>query len=175
MASQFQILAQRVEALERRMRGAFRQGTVSEVDAGAGTVRLKFGEGDQGDFLSAPIPYAQTAGALRLHSPPSVGQQMIAMSPGGDLRQAVAMPLGFHEGIPSPSSDAASHVLSIGSVGIVLNSSGLTISAGGVSVSITSAGLEITGGNVRHNGTEIGDSHRHSDVMSGASLTGPPD
>lgn len=172
--SQFERLARRVEDIERRMRGAFRQGTVADVDPASGTVRLKLGENDQGAYLSAPIPYAQTAGAVKFHNPPSVGQQMMAMSPGGDLRQAVAMPLGFSEGNASPSGAGDQHVMTFGSVTITLTGDGVTIASGGVSVVIDGSGLSVTGGQVTHNGTDIGDSHTHSGITPGPSRTGDP-
>lgn len=143
MASQFEILAQRVENLERLMRGAFRQGTVAEVDPGAGTVRLKFGENEHGEFLSAPIPYAQTAGAVKFHNPPSEGQQMMAMSPGGDLRQAVAMPLGFSEGNASPSGAGDQHVMTFGAVTITMAGDSLVIQVGSSTVTIGSGAVSI--------------------------------
>lgn len=174
MASQFEILAQRVETLERLMRGAFRQGTVAEVDPGAGTVRLKFGENEHGQFLSAPIPYAQTAGAVKFHNPPSEGQQMMAMSPGGDLRQAVAMPLGFSEGNASPSGAGDQHVMTFGSVTMQLSGDGLSVSVGGVSVLIDGSGFHVTGGGVDHNGTDIGETHTHSGITPGPARTGNP-
>lgn len=172
--SQFERLARRVEDIERRMRGAFRQGVVTEVDPKMGRVRLKLGESDQGDYLSASIPYVQTAGALKVHNPPSVGQQMMAMSPGGDLRQAVAMPLGFSEGNASPSGAGDQHVMTFGSVTITLTGDGVTIASGGVSVVIDGSGLSLTGGQVAHNGTDIGDSHTHGGILTGPSRTRNP-
>jgi len=174
MIDEFSKLAARVADLERRVKGSFRQGAVAEVDASAGTVRLKLGFGEQGDFLSAPIPYAQVAGAVKVHSPPSVGQQMIAMSPNGDLQQAVAMPLGFSNQNQSPSGSVDQHVLSFGAVTLELTSSGLTVSVGGTSVTIDSSGLSVSGGDVIHNGTGIGDNHSHSGVEAGGSRTGSP-
>lgn len=174
MVSQFEILAQRVETLERRMRGAFRQGTVAEVDPAAGTVRLKLGTGEQGDFLSAPIPYAQTAGAVKFHNPPSEGQQMMAMSPDGDLRQAVAMPLGFSAASASPSGAGDQHVMTFGAVTITLTGDGMTIAAGGSTFVFSGAGFAQTGGQVQHNGTDIGDTHTHKGITPGPSRTGDP-
>lgn len=174
MTTEFVKLAMRVEELERRMRGAFRQGTVAEVDPAAGTLRLKLGVGAQGDFLSGNIPYVQTAGAVKVHNPPSVGQQMMAVSPNGDLRQAVAMPLGFSEANASPGSAGDVHKLTFGAVTIQLSSDGLSIASGGVSVLIDGSGLYVTGGTVEHNGTDISETHTHSGVTPGPSRTGNP-
>lgn len=174
MSSELIKLAHRVADLERRAKGNFRQGTVAEVDAAAGTVRLKLGSGEQGDFLSAPIPYAQTGGAVKFHNPPSEGQQMMAISPNGDLRQAVAMPLGFSDSNASPSGAGDQHVMTFGPVTITLASGGLTIACGGVSVLISAAGLIVNGGTVTHNGTDISEDHTHSGIAAGPSRTGDP-
>ena len=156
------------------MRGTCRSGTVFSVDPAAGTVRLKLGPGTDAEFLSGPIQYSQTAGSLKLHNPPSVGQQMIAMSPSGDLRNAVAMPMGFSDGNSSPSGAGDQHVLTLGAVTITLKDDGVTISSGGSTVVIDGAGLSINGGAVEHNGTNIGDDHQHSGVVPGVSETGEP-
>ncbi len=174
MASEFEKLAQRVEDLERRMSGAFRQGTVTEVDPEAGTVRLKLGEADQGDFLSAPVAYAQTAGAMKFHNPPSEGQQMMLLSPDGDLRNALAMPFGFSAANASPSGAGDQHVMTFGDVRIELTGGGATISVGGFTVTIDGAGFHQDGGAVDHNGTDIGDTHTHSGIKKGPARTGTP-
>jgi len=142
--SEFVKLAHRVADLERRMRGICRFGTVGEVDPAAGTVRLKLGEGADGaPYLSAPIPYAQTAGAVSFHNPPSVGQQMMAVSPDGDLRQAVAQPMGFSEAQGSPGSAGDTHVMTFGSVSITMAGDSLVITVGGSTVTIGSGAVSI--------------------------------
>lgn len=156
------------------MAGVHRQGTVAEVDPAAGTVRLKFGSNEHGDFLSADIPYSQTGGDVKFHNPPSVGQQMMAISPGGDLRQAIAIPTGFAAGGGSPGSAGNEHVLTFGSVTMTLTGGSLVIASGGVSVEIGGAGLTITGGAVTHDGVNIGKDHIHLDVTPGGGLSGPP-
>jgi hypothetical protein len=174
MFLEFQKLAQRVADLERRQKGQMRQGTVASVDAASRTVRLKLGENENGPYLSAPIPYVQTGGALKIHNPPSVGQQMAAMSPDGDLRNAVAMPLGFSDANPSPSGAGDQHVMTFGSVTVRLSSDGFSITVGGVSALIDGSGLHVTGGGVDHNGTDIGDTHTHSGITPGPARTSDP-
>ena len=70
----------------------------------------------EGRFLSPWVPYAQFSGALRVHTPPTVGQQFTAMSPTGDFQQAVAVPLTHSTANPSPSTAAEQNVLSFGDV-----------------------------------------------------------
>ena len=169
-------LAARIAELERRFSGMMRHGTVAEVDTEAQRIRLDFGpaHGTSGRFLSPWIPYAQFSGALRVHTPPSVGQQFTAMSPNGDFQQAVAVPLTHSNANPSPSTAADQNVLSFGAVTVTLAEDSLEIAVGGVRFKVDGTNVEITGGDVRHNGKNIGDSHIHSGVRSGPSSTGTP-
>jgi len=185
-------LASRVTEMERRLAGVMRHGTVAEVDPATQRVRLDFGpaHGSEGRFLSPWVPYAQFSGALRVHTPPTVGQQFTAMSPTGDFQQAVAVPLTHHEGNPSPSGAGDQNVVTYGNVTMTLaddlvlidvggatieqTSAAITMTVGGVSVEVSGGGVAITGGTVTHNGTDIGDTHRHEDVMPGNGVTGVP-
>ncbi len=173
--NEFALLAARLAEVERRLSGAMRSGTVTEVDAANGTVRLKLGDATSGgDFLSPPIPYMQMGGAIKAHIPPSVGQQFSLMAPSGDLAQGVAVPLGFSDANPSPSSSGDENVITFGSATITLASGGLTIAVGGVTLSITGGGLAIAGGQVMHNGKDIGSTHTHGGVVAGGDNTDVP-
>ena len=169
-------LAARIAELERRFSGMMRHGTVAEVDTNTQRIRLDFGpaHGTEGRFFSPWIPYAQFSGALRVHTPPTVGQQFTAMSPNGDFQQAVAVPLTHSSGNPSPSTAADQNVLRFGSVTVTLAEDSLEIAVGDVRFKVDGNNVEITGGEVRHNSKNIGDSHIHSGVLSGPSVTGTP-
>src|SRR5205085_2193946 len=72
--------------LIRRLEQLLRYGTVAEVDLGAARCRVKSGE-----LLSNWVPwFAQRAGQTRHWSPPTVGEQCLLLSPGGDTAAAVA-------------------------------------------------------------------------------------
>lgn len=180
-------LVARLAELERRVAGMMVHGTVAEVAPQDGTVRLKVGGGDGETFLSPAVPYAQLAGDLRVHTPPSVGQQMTMLAPGGDWRQATAVPMTWSDDNPSPSSDGDAHVLTFGNVLVELTAGGVKISAGGTVVDVTGDGLsvtgttialdgatKVTGAELSHNGHDVGDRHKHTGVAPGGSLTGPP-
>lgn len=169
-------LAARIAELERRFSGMMRHGTVAEVDTEAHRIRLDFGpaHGTSGRFLSPWIPYAQFSGALRVHTPPTVGQQFTAMSPNGDFQQAVAVPLTHSNANPSPSTAADQNVVSFGDVTLTLAEDSLEVAVGSVRFKVDGTNVEITGGEVRHNSKNIGDSHIHSGVRSGPSSTGTP-
>lgn len=190
-------LSQRIAELERKSDNAIRHGTVEEVDAKNKLVRLRVGGTDDEPFESPWVPYGQMAGALKLHSPPSKGQQMTMFSPGGDFLQAVALPFHWSDQNPSPSDKEDEHVLTFGSWRLTLKAGELTIEgpeftvksggstfkvsgdgivseAGGTKHEVTDEGETTTGGKVRHDGKNIGKDHQHRDVMAGPSLTGPP-
>ena len=159
-------LVSRVAELERRFAGVLRHGTVAEVDPERQRVRLDLGpaHGAEGRFLSPWVPYAQFSGALRVHTPPTVGQQLTAMSPSGDFQQAVALPLTHHSGNPSPSKAGDENVVTYGNVRMTLaddlvrvdvggtlfelTSAKVTLSTGGSSIEMTDAGVKITGARI---------------------------
>jgi phage baseplate assembly protein gpV len=184
-------LASRVAELERRFSGTMRHGTVEEVDPSKQLVRMKFGTDVDGKpFLSPWVPYAQIAGALKVHTPPSKGQQFTMLSPTGDWQQAVALPMTWSDHNKSPSSNGDENVLTYGNVkatikddltqvdvgGTVLEvtSDHVKITVGGVTVEITDGGVAITGGTVTHDGKNIGSTHIHGGVVPGGGLTDVP-
>ena len=132
----------------------------------------------------------QIAGALKVHTPPSKGQQFTAMSPNGDWQQAVALPMTWSDHNKSPSSKGDENVLTYGNVtatirddlcevvvgvaSLSVTSAAVTIEVGGVSVEVSSSGVAITGGKVTHDGKNIGSSHIHGGVVSGGDLTDVP-
>lgn len=184
-------LASRVAELERRFSGAMRHGTVEEADAARQRVRLNFGSDVEGKpFLSPWVPYAQIAGALKVHTPPSRGQQFTLISPCGDWQQAVALPMTWSDQNQPPSSRGDENVLAYGNVkatirddltqvhvggtAFEITSGRVLIKVGGVAVEITGGGVTITGGKVMHDGRNIGASHIHGGVEPGDGLTGIP-
>ena len=175
-------LAARIAELERRFSGLVRHGTVEEVDAGRQRVRLNFGKDIDGKpFLSPWVPYAQIAGALKVHTPPSKGQQFTALSPNGDWQQAVALPMTWSDRNTSPSSNGNENVLTYGNVTATIKdglcevtSAAVTVKVGGVNVEVSDAGVAITGGKITHDDKNIGSTHIHSGVVPGGGLTDVP-
>lgn len=175
MMKEIVAIAARLAEVERRLAQTMRSGTVAAVNADKGTVRIKIGIAEGGgDLLSPWVRYAQIGGALKAHIPPSVGQQMTIMSPSGEPEQALALPMGFSDGNPSPSGDGGQNVITFGAATITLAGTGLTISVGGVTMNISAAGIAITGGTVTHNGKNIGSTHTHGGVMTGPANTSVP-
>jgi phage baseplate assembly protein gpV len=89
----------------------FRHGPVHErkqID-GRWLVRLKIGGTDHEPFLSPWIPYSSANGGpqgLNVHHVPATGEQLTMLSPAGDFRQAVAVPLFWSDDHAAPSDEA---------------------------------------------------------------------
>lgn len=103
-----------IAEMKRRFENGERPGTVHEVDAAKRRCRLRIVGSDGEPFLTPWIPYVQHAGALKFHSPPSPGQQMMFVCPDGDFRQGRAEPYTWSNDNPSPSDRADEHVLTFG-------------------------------------------------------------
>ena len=173
MANPLLALSNRVATLERRVTFGARHAPVAQVDAAKGLVRLDLGEGDAGRLLSPWIPYAQIAGALKVHTPPSVGQQMTYLAPGGDTEQAIALPMTWSNQNESPSQSGAENVVTFGDVRITLTETAVRIEVGGFVLQVSGEGLAMAGGGVGHNGQDIASPHRHREVWPGPAQPAP--
>lgn len=89
--------------LERRVANGVRFGKVMEVDHANARVRVK-----SGDIETTWLPWStgRAHPAKRRWDPPAVGEQVVVLSPGGDLRQGVAMVGVFQDTAAAPSASA---------------------------------------------------------------------
>jgi len=146
--SEFEQLAARVAALEHRVAGIIRYGTVDSVQPDAGTVRLNLGSGVAGPVFSKRVPYAQTAGAMKYHNPPSVGQQMMLVSPGGDMRQGVALPYTWSDQNTSPGAEPDDHVLTFGPLRVSNTGDVVHLTLGGTSIRLDTSNIKMDSGRI---------------------------
>ena len=176
----------RLARLEKRVAQSMRHAPVKQVNAAEGWVRLDFGDG----LLSPKIPYAQIAGGLKVHAPPTVGQQMTMLAPGGDPAQAVALPMTWSNQNASPSDKGDENVITFGQARIELRGSEIVVSIGGFKLTMTASaatfevggvkheisggGVDTTGGAITHDGKHIDKSHVHGGILPGPSLTDVP-
>lgn len=132
-----------VADLQRRVSAMMQPGPVAAVDRAGHRVRLRIGGDDDRPLLSPWIPYGQIAGALKVHTPPTIGQQMHIFSPSGDPRLGVAMPLGWSNAEPAP--DTGDHpVVTFGPSRVELDAEGLKITIGGLAVTLTAEAFRVT-------------------------------
>jgi phage baseplate assembly protein V len=92
----------RAAELHRLIENLVRLGTIAEVDHASARVRVRSGE-----LLTAWLPWqTPRAGTTRDWDPPSVGEQAILLSPGGDPAAGVVITGLFSTACPAPSSSA---------------------------------------------------------------------
>lgn len=132
----------RTAEIERRFDGMVKQGPVAEVDPKSGTVRVRLGGSEKEPMLSPPIPYAQIAGGLKVHAPPTIGQQMTVLSGAGDFRQGLAVPMTWSDNNRSPSEKGDENVLTFGQVRIEIKGNSLRASVGGTSIELSEDGIK---------------------------------
>lgn len=160
---------------ERRIAGMNTPGKVVSVDHGAHKARFSIGKDvDGNDVLTPWLAYGQTAGALKIHNPPTVGQTMVLRSANGDIEQAVAEPLFWSDENPAISDDGSIRKIAFGDVAITLSSGGIEVSVAGTVFSFSGDGYAQEGGTVEHNTKNIGGDHKHSGVVPGGGNSGPP-
>lgn len=98
-----------ISELIRRLENLLRPGTIDQVDVDAALVRVR-----TGGLLSSWIRwFTRRAGDVRAWCPPSVGEQCMLFSPGGDLANGFALVGLFSDSHPAndnrASTDATLH------------------------------------------------------------------
>lgn len=92
-------------ALARLIENLVRLGTIAEVDVVKARARVKSGE-----LLTTWLPWlALRAGADREWNPPTVGEQVLLLSPSGQLAQGIVLTGLFSEANPANGDRAGLH------------------------------------------------------------------
>lgn len=158
-------IVRQIGEMQRRDRNRKRTGRVTEVDLDKGLARVEFRKEDGEPYLSPWLPWKEiAAGGIKSHIPPTVGEQVDVVSENGDLTDAqidMSTPSNENER-PHNGPEAV----------IVMGGTRLTIGDDLVTLDVDR--FEITGSSIKHNGREIGDTHRHEDVKLGSDLSGWP-
>ena len=99
--------------LARRLANVVRPATVAELDLANARLRAKYDETADGEaVLTAWLPWLTVrAGADRTWWAPEEGEQVVLLSPSGELPQAVALPGLYRDMFPAPSDSADLHVV----------------------------------------------------------------
>lgn len=149
----------------------FRPGVVTDFDPDKHLYRQQIGVDENGQPIKSPWrPYSAHAGALKQFVPLSVGQQMLLISPDGDIEQGIGFPFGWSTANPSPSSDGSTLAGSFGGLAWSISGGVLTVT-GKVAVV---GDFKASGGVFEHNSKDVGSTHKHSGVQAGAGETGSP-
>ena len=162
-----------------------RFGTVASVDVDAATCRVRIGDIETGD-----IPWLTgRAGAARIWSPPSIGEQVLLICPEGDTAAAIALPGVYSNARPAPESgdasvsihfedgtrlgyDPASKALT---VAIAESGTASIVATGGLAIrgDVTVEGSITASADVRAGEISL-QNHRHDEVQVGTAISGKP-
>lgn len=178
--------------LSRQIANLIRVGEVTEIDfTDPDAPRVKVAvSGFESDWL----PFgAKRAGSTKTWSPLSKGEQVVILSPYGDLGQAIIVCSLYSSSNPSPANSANldkatypdgtsisynsdRHALDviIGGTSITADRNKISHSIGGVTFVITAGGVDIQGGKVTHNGKNIGSDHAHGGIQRGSANSDGP-
>lgn len=166
--------------LLRRLENAIRPGVVAMVQMAPPRVRVQSGE-----LLTDWLPWFETrAGNVRTWCPPSVGEQCLVLSPGGDMAAGWVLVGAPSTANPAPSDSPNIHRTQYPD-GTVIDYDHTThslqiqlVEDGAASITATSITLNgsvsVVGPSLTHNGTNVGDTHTHNGITPGPASTGGP-
>lgn len=130
-------LMEQVARLREQVANMIRHGPVTHVDAEKQLLRVRLNpDTEKEPYLSAWTPYLQQAGEYKFHNPPSVGQNITILAPGGNLPESIAIPFTWSDGYPSPSKSPDEHVITFGSIRMTFKKEEWSIAVGNASVTI---------------------------------------
>lgn len=171
----FDELRREVRDLRRRVGNMVRVAKVKDPAAEPGRATVVFQDGDD-EFTSAPLPWVEpSAGAMKTHHPRTAEEQVIVVSPTGDMTDAFIMSaLNWNSNQrPSESQDVTT-LAQIGDATLTIGADSFTVTVGGSSTTFSGAGVAVEGGSITCNGTVVDDTHTHDGVTPGAGVTGVP-
>lgn len=134
---------------------------------GAFSMSLPIKPGDRGWIMAADRDISTFQQSLEKSAPNTA--RMHSFQDGLFMPDAMGM-----GDVPAGEGDRVVIGANGGGTILSFDDSGFYFSVGGTTFALTAAGLEITGGDVKHNGTSIGDTHKHSGVVPGGANTGDP-
>jgi phage baseplate assembly protein V len=176
--------------IQRLLGDLARLGTVTAVDRAAGTCRVRVGEIETGE-----LPWlAFRAGATRVWSPPSIGEQVLLICPEADAAAGLVLGALSSDAHPAPADDESTLAAFIDGARIGYDPVAHTLSASlpaGATVSIQAqGGIRLLGdvaieGDLTCSGTVTADvdvvgggkslkGHKHLAVQPGSGVSGAP-
>lgn len=133
---------------DRRLAGVIRVGTVTAVDPATARCRVNLGGNTESAWIPFPSP---RAGAIQIWAPPSVGEQVVVASPGGDTTQGLVVASLASGGAPAPSADGGAFVIQIGGSTVTITADGISLSSNGSTLTVDAAGITLVGAAINLN------------------------
>lgn len=166
---EFRQIFKSIDDLERRVAATVLNGKVKEIDGDR--VRLEILPQDSRTgkpFLSPWVQVQEAAGATGSHTPVAVGDPMRLLSPNGELGpQSLAIRDGYTSDKPNPTDKKQQQ--------LVLAHGGCEIRMGNGKIELVADAVDNVSASLTHNQVNIGETHKHTEVMPGAALSGPPE
>lgn len=176
---------------EQQIGEAIQYGVIASVDHANATCTVTLG-----DLTTGELPWvAQRAGAARIWSPPSVGEQCVVLAPEGDLDNGLVVVGLYSDANPPPSNDPDIIQIDLPdgasiSYNHATHALAMNLPAGGTATIDAPGGATINGdvtinGNVSITGTATASEdvigggkslkgHKHGGVQAGGAQTGAP-
>ncbi|WP_375261853.1 hypothetical protein [Palleronia sp.] len=167
-------LGRELAEVKRRERGRSREGTISAADPATGRYRVDFGGGFTGPWMQAE---ALSSGDLKIQGEPVVGQRVKVTSESGDLTDGVIALSSFTDASGRPKAANGELVITLAGHRLELTGAGFAFT-GPVSITgpVTIEGdFAASDGAFTHNGTNVGDDHKHEDTQPGIGTTVQPE
>ncbi|CDN54757.1 Phage baseplate assembly protein V [Neorhizobium galegae bv. officinalis bv. officinalis str. HAMBI 1141] len=172
---EFRRLYTRIERAERRIAMTTLSGKVAVVDPEQRLLRLKLGTSSDGrDVLSPWVRWQEAgAGGLKIHSEPAVNEQMNIISSSGTVGAgSIAVPATYDRDHQAPSQSSDTAVFERGTGRIEVGPNGLKF----IGDTIELVGnVRARDGVFEHEDVDVGVNHKHTKVVRGEQLTGPPE
>lgn len=98
--------AAQIAEIHRRLANLIRTGLVEEIDHASALCRVR-----TGDLVTDWLPwFARRAGETATWSPLTVGEQVMILSPSGELSAGYVLTGLYSDSVPAPSEDPAEHI-----------------------------------------------------------------
>lgn len=154
--------------LERRLANILRYGVVYAVDLEESRVQV-----DVGGIVTDWLPWlAPRAGRTRIWHPPEAGEQVLLLSPSGDLGQGMALVGIPSDEFPAPSQDPDAHLADYldGDTVIEYHRTERVLR---ITFNNSPGTVRVTNGDVIADGVSL-KHHIHGGVQRGGAQTDPP-
>jgi hypothetical protein len=167
IAREFRNLYKMADDLDRRMVSMMLSGKVAEIDGDRIRLEIQPQDSRTGKpFLSPWVQVQEAAGQTGTHFPVKVGDPMRLMSPNGELgAQSLAIRDGYTDQDKNPTDQKQGELVIAHDGPVRIKGSAIILEADGVDAKSAS---------LTHNGVNVGENHKHTDVVPGPALTGPP-
>jgi len=146
-----------VAELHRRMGNIIRPARVTAVDAQKGTARVTFAtDGDGQDVETGELRWMMRSGSQREWDPPKVGEQVVMVSPGGEISMlSWIMHGGFTEDNPQNHDQLAEYKRTVGNAEFFMKNGEVRLKVGDASVKLTADTLTTHSANFRGEHSDV--------------------